>query len=89
MRFLLNHYRTLVIWLSVIVLALAFVAGSDDGWRLACVTAAFLAGACMYSIGGVRCWMQKKKIGSAVETLLAVCMWTAFILMLLYLGGIL
>lgn len=89
MRFLLNHYRTVIIWLSLIVLVLSFVAGSDDRWRLACVTAAFLAGACMYSIGGVRCWIQRKKIGSVVEMLLAVCMWMAFLFMLLYLGGIL
>ena len=44
MRFLEKNYRLFSIWLSLLILTLAFVTGSDRPVRAVCVTAAFFAG---------------------------------------------
>lgn len=87
MKFLLEKYRMFCIWLSLLILALAFIAGSDDEWRPFCVVLAFIAGAVMYGFGGIREWTLGHRVSSMVETFLAVCMWTAVVLSLLHLGG--
>lgn len=89
MKFLLEKYRVLSIWLSLLILALAFVVGSDTEWRPFCVMLAFLAGAVMFGLGGIREWMLGHRIGSMTEAFLAACMWIASVLSLLRLGGIL
>jgi len=89
MKFLLEKYRVLSIWMSLLILALAFVVGSDDEWRPVCAVLAFLIGGLMYGLGGIREWTRGHRISSMVETFLAVCMWIALVLSLLRLGGIL
>lgn len=89
MRFLEKNYRLLSIWLSLLVLALAFVTGSDRPARAVCVTAAFFAGTLLYVLGSIREWMRNRVTAALIEMLLAVCMLTGGILSLLRLGGIL
>lgn len=89
MKFLLEKYRVISIWLSLLVLTLAFVVGSDMEWRPVCAMLAFLAGAVMYGIGGAREWIVGHRTAGMVEICLAVCMWLAALLALLRLGGIL
>ena len=89
MKFLLEKYRVISIWLSLLILTLSFVAGSDMEWRPVCAMLAFLAGAVMYGMGGAREWTTGRRTACMVEICLAVCMWLAFLLALLRLGGIL
>lgn len=89
MRFLEKNYRMLSIWLCLLILALAFVTGSDKPARAVCVTAAFFAGTLMYILGSIREWMRNHVTAALVEALLAVCMLTGGLLSLLRLGGIL
>lgn len=89
MKFLLKKYRVISICLSLAILTLAFVVGSDREWRAVCMTLAFFIGALLYGLGGVREWMLDRRFGSMVEIFLAVCMLIAMVLSLLYLGGVL
>lgn len=88
MKFLVEKYRVISIWLSLIILALAFVIGSDEERRAFCVFLAFVAGTFLYSVGGMREWMLNRMTACLVEVLLAICMLTAAFLSLLRLGGI-
>lgn len=89
MKFFVEKYRVISIWLSLIVLALAFVIGSDDENRAVCVFLVFVVGTLLYSVGAAREWMLNRMTACLVEALLAVCMLTSAILSLLRLGGIL
>lgn len=89
MKFLLTKYRILSVWMCLIILTLSFVVGSDMEWRQVCMTLAFLTGALLYSLGGIREWMLGRRVGSMVELFLSVCMWIAAVLSLLCLGGFL
>lgn len=88
MKFFAEKYRVISIWLSLIVLALAFVIGSNDERRAVCVFLVFAAGTLLYSVGAMREWAMNRMPACLVEGLLAVCMLTASILSLLRLGGI-
>lgn len=88
MKFFREKYRVLSIWLSLIILALAFVIGSDQECRGICISLAFIFGTLLYSVGGAREWMLNRMTACLLETLLAICMLTAAILSLLRLGGI-
>lgn len=88
MKFFVEKYRVISIWLSLIVLALAFVIGSDDERRAICVFLVFVVGTLLYSVGAAREWMLNRMTGCLVEALLAICMLTSAILSLLRLGGI-
>ena len=87
MRFLEKNYRLFSIWLSLLILTLAFVTGSDRPVRAVCVTAAFFAGTLLYLLGGIREWMRNRVTAALIEMLLAVCMLTGGLLSLLRLGG--
>lgn len=87
-KFLVEKYRVVSVWLSLAVLALAFVIGSDEECRMIFVPLAFAVGAVMYAAGGVREWAINRMPACLVEVLLAVCMTIAAVLSLLYLGGI-
>lgn len=89
MKFLLKKYRILSIWMSLGILTLAFVVGSDEEWRPICMTLAFLIGTFLYGFGGIREWMLGRRVGSMVELFLAVCMLIAVVLSLLSFGGFL
>lgn len=89
MRFVEKRYRQLTICLSLLVLALAFVTGSDRSARAVCVTGAFFAGTLLYLLGSIREWMRSRVTAALIEALLAVCMLTGGILSLLRLGGFL
>ncbi len=88
MRFLEKNYRMLSVWLSLLILTLGFVTGSDRSSRAVCVTAAFFAGTLLYVLGSIREWMKNRVTAALIEALLAVCMLTCGILSLLRLGGI-
>lgn len=88
MKFFAEKYRVISIWLSLTVLALGFVIGSDDERRAVCVFLAFVVGTLLYSVGAAREWMLNRIPACLIEALLAVCMLTASILSLLRLGGI-
>lgn len=89
MKFLLKKYRIISVWLSLAVLTLAFVVGSDKEWRAVSMTLAFLAGFFLYGLGSIREWGLGRRVGSMVEIFLASCMLIALILSLLCLGGVL
>lgn len=88
MKFLLEKYRVISIWLSLIILALSFVIGSDEESRAFCVFLAFLTGTFLYAAGGAREWMLNRMTACLIEVILAVCMLTAAFLSLLRMGGI-
>lgn len=87
-KFLVEKYRVVSVWLSLSVLALAFVIGSEEENRGFLVPLVFAVGAVMFAAGGVREWVMNRMPACLVEVLLAVCMTVASALSLLYLGGI-
>lgn len=89
MKFLLKKYRIISIWMSLLILTLAFVAGSDQEWRPVSLTLAFLTGTFLYGLGGIREWMLDRRVSSMVEMALAFCMLIAVVLCLLGFGGLL
>lgn len=88
MKFLAEKYRVISIWLSLTILALAFVIGSDDENRAVCIFLAFAAGTLLYTAGAAREWMMNRMTACLIEGLLAVCMLTAAVLSLFRMGGI-
>ncbi|MBS6396929.1 MAG: hypothetical protein KH452_07235 [Clostridiales bacterium] len=87
MRFLLGKYRIIVIWMSLLILALAFLIGSDTGCCEAVMPLAFAAGTLIYVLGAVREWMQNRMFACMIEALLVIVMLTGLVLSLLRLGG--
>lgn len=79
----------ITIWLSLLILCLAFVISSDQTGRILGVPVMFGGGTLLYLVGGARAWMRKQTTIVLVEFLLAVCMLTGGILSLLRLGGFL
>lgn len=88
MKFLLTKYRLISIWLSLFILAMAFVIGSDAGIRAVCIPFTFGAGTLLYAAGAVREWMLGWMTACLIEILFAICMLTGTFLSLLRLGGI-
>lgn len=89
MKSLGKKYRIYTVWLCLLILAMAFLAASDEGNPWPYVTLAFLAGAIMYSLGAVREWALGRRLPGMAEFLLAVCMWCATAAAALRVGGIL
>lgn len=89
MKLLMERYRTISIWLSLVILALAFVIGSDKSWYPVGVPLVFLVGFLMYLLGGIREWKRGKTTAFLIEALLAVIALAAAVQSLFRLGGIL
>lgn len=89
MKFLVRNYRPISITLSLFILALAFVVGSDEEWRNICVPVTFFLGFVMYGLGALRAWKCECRVKCAVEGALFLCMWLVFLLCVLELGGVL
>ena len=87
MKFLVRNYRSISITLSLFILALAFVVGSTEEWRNICVPLAFFLGFVMYAVGGIRAWKCGLRVVGAVEIILMVCLWAAFVFSIVSLGG--
>ena len=88
MKFLVEKYKVISIWLSLAVLALAFYIGSDAECRAVCVPAAFLLGAMLYGLGGVREWYLNHLLGCLIDLILTLIMLAGLILSLLMAGGL-
>lgn len=87
MKFIAAKYRMLSIWLSLIIVSLAFVIGSDKPSRRICVPAAFLVGALMYLLGVIREWSRGRRAAVLIELLLMICMMTGAVLSIFQWGG--
>ncbi len=53
MKFIVRQYRVITIWLSIMIIGLAFTVGADRPGRPACVALAFLAGTLLYAAGSM------------------------------------
>ena len=89
MKFIVRQYRVITIWLSIMIIGLAFTVGADRPGRPACVALAFLAGTLPYAAGSLREWSRNRMTACTIEMLLAVCMLVCTILSFLRLGGLL
>jgi len=89
MKFILKRYQTISIWLSLLIISLAFVIDSDRSARNVFVPIAFFAGMLLYMLGGIREWTQSRLTAALIEASLAVCMLIGGILSLFRLGGLL
>lgn len=89
MKFLMEKYRTISIWLSLVILALAFVIGSDKEWHSAGVPVVFTVGFVMYLTGSIREWKLGRMTACLIEALFAVWALVAAFLSVLRLGGVL
>ncbi|MCD8363606.1 MAG: hypothetical protein LUC98_11745 [Lachnospiraceae bacterium] len=89
MRWILEKYESISIWLSLFVLAMAAVALTDDTWRFHSTALAFLAGTLLFGFGAARGWRLGHRPQAFVEMGLTVCTGAAFVLTLLHMGGFL
>lgn len=88
MKFLVEKYKVISVWLSLAILALAFYIGSDADCRDVCVPVAFLLGAVLYGLGSVWEWQQKRMISCLVNFILSLLTLAGVILSLLIAGGL-
>ncbi len=89
MRFFIEKYRSLSVWLSLAIIAMAFVAGSADSNTSCCITAAFLTGAVMYGIGGAREWSLGRRTFCWIHELWATALLACAVWYQLEMRGIL
>lgn len=89
MKFLVEKYRSISVWLSLAILALAFWIGSDADCRNVCVPVAFLLGTVLYGLGAVSEWKQSRVIGCLIHLILALMLTAGLIISLLKAGGLL
>ena len=83
----MKRYKEIAVWLSWVILALAFVLASDDSWRPVGVPAVFGLGALLYGLGMIREGKRGRRPSFLVQLLLTMLMCVAMILSLLGLGG--
>lgn len=88
MKFLVEKYKSISVWLSLAILALAFCIGSDTDCRNVCVPVAFLLGTVLYGLGGVWEWKQSRTVSCLVNFILALLTLTGAILSFLKAGGL-
>lgn len=89
MKFIARQYTVITIWLSILIIGLAFVVGSDRPVRPVCVSLSFLAGTLLYGVGTVRAWSRNRMTACTIEMLLTVCMLVCTILSFSRMGGLL
>ena len=89
MKGFLERYRNITVWLSLFILAMGFVAASDEEQRMVCMLFAFLAGAFLFGAGTAREWAVKNQPGVSCYAVLTAAMWMAVVVTILRLGGIL
>ena len=77
------------IWLSLIILTLAFIVGSDQSVRAVGIPFTFLAGMLLYLAGSVRDLVENHMAAALLQIVFAVCMLVGKILSFLHLGGFL
>lgn len=88
MKEFLEQYRNITVWLSLFILAMGFVAASDEEHQMACMLFAFLAGVLLFGAGTAREWAVKNQPGIFCYAVLTVAMWMAVAMTVLRLGGI-
>lgn len=88
MKFLVEKYKVISIWLSLAILALAFYIGSDEECRAVCVPLALLLGTLLHLLGSTRELACNRMVACLIETVLTVVMVSGLILSLLGLGGV-
>ena len=69
MKGFLEQYRNITVWLSLFILAMGFVAASDEEHQMACMLFAFLAGVLLFGAGTAREWAVKNQPSCAWEEL--------------------
>lgn len=89
MRWILEKYENISVWLSLFILAMAAVALTDDTWRLRSMALAFLAGTLLFGLGVARGWRLGHRPQAFVEMGLTVCTGAVLVLLLLHMGGFL
>ncbi|MCD8195868.1 MAG: hypothetical protein LUE24_01625 [Lachnospiraceae bacterium] len=89
MRWILEKYENISVWLSLFILAMAAVALTDDIWKMRSTALAFFAGTLLFGFGAVKGWQLGHRPQAFVEIGLTLCTGAAFILALLHMGGFL
>lgn len=87
MKFLIEKYRVVSIWLSLAILVLGFCIGADQECRSVCVPLAFLLGAVLYLLGSIYEWKCRRRFASLVLVLLTFLMLAGVAVSFLYRGG--
>ncbi len=87
MKFLVEKYRVVSIWLSLAILALGFYIGADEECRLVCVPLAFLLGAVLYLLGGICEWKSRRRFACLILVILTFMMLAGMAVSLVQWGG--
>lgn len=85
MKLWLKRYQVMSICLSLMIVTLAFVIGSDGEHKEILMVLAFFLGAVLYFLGSVREWKRNRMTSCVLEGLLAVCMLAGSVMSLLWL----
>ncbi len=89
MRWILEKYENISVWLSLFILAMAAVACSYETWIMRSSALAFFAGTLLFGFGAAKGWQLGHHPQAFVEIGLMLCTGAAFILALLHMGGFL
>ncbi len=89
MRWIAKNYQVISIWLSLLIVSMGFIIGSDRALMGVGVPLTFFTGALLYLSGSIREWRQNRMPMVLFELLLFLCMLAGMVLSLLRLGGFL
>lgn len=82
MKLWLKRYQIVSICLSLAIVSLAFVIGSEKEYRAVFTVIVFFLGTLLYLVGSVREWVRNRMTACVLEAVLAVCMLTGAVLSL-------
>lgn len=85
MKIWLKRYQVVSVCLSLVIVTLAFVIGSDGAHRGLFTVTTFFLGAVLYLLGSVREWLRNRMAVCALEGLLSVCMLVGAVMSLIQL----
>ena len=83
-----EKYRLTTACLSLVILTLAFVVGSDKELSRICIPLAFAAGALLYGTGASYNRRANRKTAGRLQGLCALLFLAAFVFSVLRMGGI-
>ena len=89
MKFLVDKYRDISIWLSLLIITLGFILASDVRLRAAGVPLIFALGALLFALGSLYERSRNRVLAWIAELILSVCMLAAAAAAVLQLGGFL
>ncbi|MBR5509570.1 MAG: hypothetical protein IKV59_05905 [Lachnospiraceae bacterium] len=87
MKFLVEKYKVVSVWLSLAILALGFYIGANQECRDICVPFTFLLGMVMYLSGCIYEWRHRRRFAGIILLILTLLMAAGMVFSVFGWGG--